>query len=226
MHTSSRITALGWTPVKGCTWLAASSLNITGHGIEQDRRWTPITHQLRAVKATDVPELAGVRVLPEDLPAASAGLVMPDEQTVMYYDRPFTATIHDSPMARRLSDAAGEPLWLAHTTGPTGFIWSSPLSVLLLSELDEAGLPIDVARYRANIVLDDLAAPLQLEPGAHVALPGGVELEVERPLDRCRVIDHNPADGQRDQQLLPRLRDGLLLGWGCRVPCPGTLSVT
>lgn len=222
MHTSPRISALGWTPVKGCTWLSASSLDVTSHGIEQDRRWTPVTHGLRAVKATDVPELAGLRLTSEDLPAPDEHLVFPDARTVHYYDRPFEAMVHDDPAAQRISEWIGQPVWLAHTTGPTGFIWSSPISVLLLSELAEAGLPTDTDRYRANVVLDDLSDTLPLTVGQRLEL-GDVVLEVERPLDRCRVIDHNPVDGQRDHHLLPRLRDGLLLGWGCRVLAPGTL---
>lgn len=216
------ISALGWTPVKGCTWLTANSLEVTSHGIEQDRRWTPVTRDLRAVKATDVPELAGLRLTPEDLPGPDEHLVFPGARTVHYYDRPFEAMVHDGPTAERISQWVREPVWLAHTTGLTGFIWSSPVSVLLLSELAAAGLPTDTDRYRANVVLDDLPAPLPLTVGQRLEL-GEVTLEVERPLDRCRVIDHNPVDGHRDQHLLPRLRDGLLLGWGCRVLRPGTL---
>lgn len=228
MSTRARIESLGWTPVKGTTWHQESRLEVTVDGITADRRWTPVTRDLRAVKATDVPQLAGLRVDLAELPGPGEDLACPETRTVMYYDRPFTATVHGGPVAERISDVVGQPVWLAHTTGAVGFIWSSPVSVLLRSELDEPDqpLPADTGRYRPNIVLDDRAVPLTLHPGATLELPGGVVLAAERELDRCLVINHHPVTGIQDANLLKRLRPGVLLGWGCRVLRPGALQIT
>ncbi|MEL4358134.1 MULTISPECIES: MOSC domain-containing protein [unclassified Luteococcus] len=228
MRQQAIVESLGWTPVKGTSWHAASRLEVGVDGIEQDRRWTPITRDLRAVKATDVPQLAGLRVEPAQLPGVGEDLVFPRPRTVRYYHRPFTAWVHDGPLARRIGAVVGEPVWLAHTTGPAGFIWSSPVSLLLRSELAHPTepLPDDTARYRPNIVLNDREAPLSLRPGARIELPDGVLLEAERELDRCLVINHHPVTGARDANLLKRLRPGVLLGWGCRVLRPGTVHTT
>lgn len=218
MHVES----LGLSPLKGTSWLQRDVVDLTRHGLAGDRRWSPVGPDLRCVKATDVPWLAGVRVTPADLPPPQSALHGGEQRTVMYYDRAFRCQLHDGELAARLSEAAGRELLLARTTGEVGFIWSSPVSVLLRSEISE--LPGDTGRYRPNVVLDDRAAPLQLAVGDRLDL-GEVVLQVERPLERCLVIDHDPVTGRRDQRLLGRLRPGVLLGWGCRVVRPGALRV-
>ncbi|GAA1388933.1 MOSC domain-containing protein [Luteococcus peritonei] len=213
---------LGWSPVKGTSWLSAERLELDGDGIEGDRLWSPVTPDLRCVRATDLPWLAGLRVEPTELPGPDDLLLDGRERTVLYYDRRFSALVHGGEVARRLSEAAGQELLLARTTGRRGFIWSSPVSLLLRSELDD--LPLDTDRYRPNIVLDDRAEPIRPEPGMRLRL-GPVVLHVEAPLERCLVIDHHPVTGRRDQRLLGRLRPGVLLGWGCRVLAPGSLAL-
>ncbi|WP_420174592.1 MOSC domain-containing protein [Luteococcus sp. OSA5] len=139
-----------------------------------------------------------------------------------YYDRSFNCTIHGGPVAERLSRAAGTDLLLARTTGTAGFIWSSPVSILLRSEVEALGLPTDLGRYRANLVVDDRDAPLTLGAG-NVLDFGEVRLVVERELDRCLVVNHDPVTGEHDEDLLHRLRPGVLLGHGARVESGGLL---
>ncbi|MGO4958261.1 MOSC domain-containing protein [Luteococcus sp. Sow4_B9] len=223
----AQVEALGWTPVKGTRWLETGLLVTTEHGAVGDRLWSPVTRsadgELRAVRAPQVPELASVTVLAGELPTLGEHQAMPgDEHEVTYYDRRFKCSIHGGPVALRLSQAAGSPLLLARVSGRTGFIWSSPLSILLRSELDELGLPDDLPRYRANIVLDDRDAPLKPQTGDWLQV-GDLQLEVERELDRCQLVNHSPVTGERDEDLLGRLRPGLLLGYGCRVRTPGLL---
>lgn len=218
------VSALGWAPLKGCTWLAADSVDLTADGVPGDRLWSPVTHDLRCVKATDVPELAGVLVQPDQLPALDEFLVHPDGQTVRYYDRTFPAMVHEGPVARRLSQAVGQQLWLAHTSASRGFVWSSPVSLLLTSQLARLGLPTDVFRYRPNVVVDDAARPLELAVDSRLRV-GDAELVVERHLDRCVVVNHHPVTGAADASLLHRLDPGVLLGLGCTVARPGRVQL-
>lgn len=215
------VESLGWVPVKGTTWHQEQELRLTLDGVPGDRLWSPISPQGVCLKATDVPELAGVRVETDELPGPDEHLVG-GPTTLHYYDRVFPGTKHGGPVAERLSEAVGRPVLLGHTTAPRGFVWASPVSVLLRSELDQ--LPTDTGRYRPNVVLDDRDAPLHPEPGDRLRL-GEVLLEVEHELDRCLVINHNPVTGRKDQSLLKRLRPGLLLAYGCRVVEPGTVRV-
>ncbi|GEM_PF-4045692 len=224
MSMDAAVESLGWTPVKGAAWLQEQSVELDEQGVAGDRLWSPVVGDigggLRCIKATDVPWLVGVGVLPAEL--ADEPQLSPATTQVRYYHRHFEATIHRGRVAERLSRAAGQELWLARTSQRPGFIWSSPVSVLLRSELDD--LPTDTGRYRPNLVLDDRAAPLRLSPGSRLRVQG-VELEVEQPLERCLVINHNPVTGQQDHSLLKRLHPGVLLAWGCRVVRPGTLRV-
>lgn len=48
-------------------------------------------------------------------------------------------------------------------------------------------------------------------------------LVVERELDRCLVVNHDPVTGEHDEDLLHRLRPGVLLGHGARVQSGGRL---
>ena len=102
MHVES----LGLSPVKGTSWLQRDVVDLTRHGLAGDRRWSPVGPDLRCVKATDVPWLAGVRVTPADLPPPQSALHGGEQRTVMYYDRAFRCQLHDGELAARLSEAA------------------------------------------------------------------------------------------------------------------------
>lgn len=214
----TRIQQVGWAPVKGVTWLTPGQVRVDAEGVVGDRAWSPVGENLVCLKATEAPELAGLRVSADELPEPGG-----DEVTVTYWGRPFPATVHGGLVADRISAVVGQPLRLAHTRRRPGFVWSSPISVVLVSELD--GLPLDVGRYRANIVLDDRDSPLKLTVGQRLYVDE-VVLEVERRLDRCVVINHDPVTGRRDADLLPLLPTGLVLGFGCRVVRAGRVRVS
>ena len=165
---TARIERLGHTLVRGTAWRSLPAAEVGDHGIASDRRWTPVRPDLTCPRATDHPHLVRVDLGPDDLPGAAEALHRGDELPIAYYDRTLAARVYGGPAAERLSDALGEPVHLAHTTGSHGFIWSEPVSVLLRSEL--GGLPGDVDRYRANVVVDDIADPLRLAVGDHLAL--------------------------------------------------------
>lgn len=219
---SITVDALGLAAVKGLSWSSAPEVHLIHDGVVGDRHWSPVTPDLTCIKATDHPAMVGVSAGSVDLPGAEHVLFDGRPQTVRYYSRPVTARIFDGPLAHRVSVAAGQRLYLACAEGPGHFLWSSPVSVLLRSELED--LPHDVARYRANVVLDDRGQPLSMGVGTRLVM-GEAVLEVERELERCVIINHHARTGNRDASLLGRLRPGLLLGYGCAVVGPGGVNV-
>ncbi|NHU84854.1 MOSC domain-containing protein [Kocuria sp. JC486] len=217
-----RVEQLGFALVKGLSWTLADTVQVTHDGVVGDRHWSPVTPDLRCIKATDFPEMVGLSASAVDLPTEGDALFDGESQTVRYYSRPVRARVFGGRLADRISEAAGQRLYLAQAPGPGSFLWSSPVSVLLRSELD--GLPGDVGRYRANVVVDDRADLLRLAPGAQLSL-GDVLLEVERELERCVIVNHDLVTGSQDASLLGDLRPGVLLGYGCRVLQSGRVSV-
>lgn len=228
MSGMTRVHALGLTPVRGTGWHLCDEVVLDSGGVVGDRAWTPVLDDLSCLRLTEVPHLVAVRVTAAELPTGPGR-----RAEVSYYGRTFAAGLHGGPVADRLSAAAGRRVAVAHTDERPGFVWSSPVSVLLseLAELSElAGLPgVDgdlgaLGRYRTNIVIDDRESPLRSAPGVRLAL-GQVVVEVERELERCLVIDHDAATGVRDARLLHRLRPGVQLGFGTRVVRAGRLAV-
>lgn len=221
--TGARVVRLGWTPVRGTRWLAPDSVLVDADGIRGDRAWSAVDSGLDAVRAAKHPEMMRLVVYEGDLPASTDAA---PEVEVTYWGRPVPASLHDGPLAERLSDCIGAPVRLARTRRPGGFIWGAAVSVLFTSELTALphDPPVQVDRYRPNVVVDDARDPLGIVPGA-VLQAGGVRLRAVDPIDRCIVIDHHPLTGERDERLMSRLRPGALLGWGCRVEVPGRLCV-
>lgn len=212
------VEGLGLAEIKGLGWSAAREIQIAMSGVIGDRHWSPVTENGICIKATDFPSMVGIRFGRAELPAQADVLHGGQAQTIRYYSRSVSARVYKGALADRLSAAAGQRLYLARADGPGRFLWSSPVSVLLRSELE--GLPDDAGRYRANVVIDDRQAPLPLVIGVRLEI-GEAVLEVERELERCVVINHDPATGIQDESLLRRLRAGVLLGYGCRVIRPG-----
>ncbi|TCO59624.1 MOSC domain-containing protein [Actinocrispum wychmicini] len=101
----------------------------------------------------------------------------------------------------------GEPgLRLVHadTTG----LWDcvdAELSLLNLASVRAlegmAGRALDPRRFRANVHLDGLSAFAELSwVGRRIRL-GDCEVEVIRPIQRCRATSANPSTGERDVEL-------------------------
>lgn len=214
---SARILLLGWTPVRGTLWHEVDAVELDGAGIKGDRAWSAVDRHHNCLKAAKHPELLPLRIPPADLPT-------PGEETdeVRYWDRVFPASVHGGDLAHRLTELVGKPTLLAHTSQRPSFIWGSPLSVICLSDL--VNLPRPLARYRANIIVDDVDDALRLDRGVHLQL-GDALIRITEPIDRCIVIEHDPATGVRDERILKRLAPKVELGWGAQVLAPASLRI-
>ncbi len=72
-------------------------------------------------------------------------------------------------------------------------------TVMALS--DAAGVEIDAARFRGNFLVDGLAAWEEFSWVGKRLRIGEAELEVLRPIDRCKATSINPATGEVDANI-------------------------
>jgi len=97
-------------------------------------------------------------------------------------------------------------------SGETRYPDREPVHLSLVSQatLDElarlAGKPIDVRRFRPNVLLEGVAAWAEFDwVGQEIQL-GTARLEITAPINRCLNIDVNPDTGERDIPLLSLLQ--------------------
>jgi len=75
----------------------------------------------------------------------------------------------------------------------------NPASVAALARA--AGRQLDVGRFRGNVLLDGLPAWAELAWVGRRLRLGAAEIEVIRPIDRCRATSVDPATGRADVNL-------------------------
>jgi hypothetical protein len=125
----------------------------------------------------------------------------------------YLAAIYPSQAARHPDRA---PLRLVgDATGKTRYPDRESVHLSLLSQatLDElaliAGKPIDVRRFRPNVLLQGVPAWTEFDwVGQEIQL-GAARLEITAPINRCLNIDVNPDTGERDIPLFSLLQKHL-----------------
>lgn len=81
---------------------------------------------------------------------------------------------------------------------PTGYV--SIVNRASVAALEErVGMPVDPMRFRANVLVEDLAPWAELDMvGRVLAAPSGLRLRVTSRIVRCAATDVDPATGIRD----------------------------
>lgn len=122
----------------------------------------------------------------------------------------YLAEIQPTKEARHPQRAA---LHLAgNSSGETRYPDREPVHISLLSQatLDEltekAGTPIDVRRFRPNILLEGIPAWAEFELIGKQFQLGNARIEVAARIGRCVNIEVNPETGDRDISLLSLLQ--------------------
>lgn len=243
--TSAPVRRLGFAALKGTRHLAHDTVTLGQGGPLGDRAFClldPAT--ARVLRTIDNPSLTRVEATTHDgtltllFPDGTvvAGCPAPTDEvplTVDYWGRPATVRPLDGPHGAALTAYLGRPVRLA-ATAPGEVVWAGAVSLVTSGELDRlserlrgAGLTppsaLD-ARFRATITLD---APQDPAPGTRLRV-GTATIEVHRRIDRCAVVDIDPATGRRDVPVLAHLErhDGLLtFGVDARVVQPGRIAV-
>ncbi len=109
-----------------------------------------------------------------------------------------------------------EPAQLVKAPDETGMSDNGlpQVSLLNLSSLralsQKVGQPLEVERFRGNIVFDGLAPWEEFDMLGKRVQVGAVTLEVTERIERCRATEANPTTGKRDASTLRALNDG----WG------------
>lgn len=235
---------IGYAAVKGTRHLTHPTVTLGPDGPVGDRAFClvdPPTGQV--LRTVDHPALVRVEATASDgdltlrFPDGSVvdGRPEPAEllQDADYWGRSVTAHLLDGPHSGALAAYLGRPVRLA-ATRPGDVVWAGAVSVVTTGALARLSRRIEAAgqqpptrldeRFRATLTLDADEDPA---PGTRLRV-GTATIEVGRRIDRCAVVDTDPATGRRDQPVLTHLErhDGLLtFGVDARVLEPGRIEV-
>jgi len=246
---SARIAALYRYPVKGLGAEALATVRLAaGGGFPGDRRhalalvatpdtacpagWLPksaclAAHRLPALAALDcrLDERGRLSIRRRGHELAGGNPADAAERTALErFFRDFAgAETNPAPSELRLATALESPF----TDAPEPLV--SIVARASLAELERrCGQPLDVRRFRANLVVEETLPWQELDwIGAELA-GGDVRLRVVEPIMRCAAIHADPASGRAEGDLLrplARLHGEPLFGVYARVTAGGTLAV-
>ncbi len=132
----------------------------------------------------------------------------------------------EGPWSETLSAYAGRPIHLARCAAASGAIDVFPITLLTTGSLRrlarEVGAPVDAARFRAGIVLDNSIEHEEDAWSGRQLRLGTVTLKVRTAVPRCGITGFNPSSGMRDQEVMKgliryrdkaSLPDGMLPGF-------------
>ncbi|MEM8850559.1 MAG: MOSC domain-containing protein [Pseudomonadota bacterium] len=142
-------------------------------------------------------------------------------------------TLHHPARPDLTFDPAGEssrladwvrPIWPADRPAPTRLVKAPPqgmgdngepqVAILNLASLralsQKIGRPLDIERFRGNLIVDDLPPWGEFDWIGRQIRIGAVTLDVTDPIGRCRATEASPETGTRDANVLRTLDDG----WG------------
>lgn len=210
---------VGYAPIKGTRHLARPSVALSPTGPVGDRRFCLVDPEHgRALRTVENPGLVAVRAqcsgselscrFRDDSPITATITVTEDESTFDYWGRQVTGRIVRGPWAAafgRYLDA--DPVLVA--CDPGDVVFGAPVTVVCRSSIDalaeQLGTPIDPARWRATVVIDDSTGPIEAGWIGRRLRIGAATLSVTAPVARCAVINVSPETGRRDGALLKAL---------------------
>ncbi len=226
-----RIASLHVYPVKSCRGIDIESTLMTATGPEWDRRWMIVTADDRFITQRSHPRLATIAVAVDDgRLRLSADGGAPLEIPVAHGGVPRRVTIwHDECLGVDAGDEAADwlsaalddrlrlvridpalprlanPEYAGPRPQPVNFTDGYP--VLMISSESLAGLnrrlpaPIPMARFRPNIVIEDVAA--HAEDAMTLFRIGPVVLRGVKLCTRCPITTTDQRTGARDPQQQP-----------------------
>jgi len=117
-----------------------------------------------------------------------------------------------------------KPLWPDHLAAPKRVVSAPPqgmadngvaqVSILNMASLralsQRLGQPLQIERFRGNVVLDGLGPWQEFEWLGRAVQIGAATVEVTDRISRCRATEANPTTGRRDAETLAALHRG----WG------------
>jgi uncharacterized protein len=223
-----RVVGLWRYPVKSMGGEALAEVDVSWHGFAGDRRWAFIRDGvsrsgfpwLTLRERGDMSHFHPSFVEPER-PDASALIVRTPEGVELDIDDPRLAT-HLSPAGVRL---------IKQDRGVFDTFPLSLVSTRTLARLsDSVGVPLDVQRFRPNILVEPAADEGEFPEDdwvGHVLRVGAMRMRVDKRDGRCAVITIDPVTTVRDPLVLKavvRDRDGCVGVYATTVE-PGRVAV-
>ena len=253
-----RVAQLGQVFVKATRFLHPESVEIDRCGIRHDRDFAiaeaddsfvstanhgdffPLTFAYDAATDRLRLTLPGGEVV--EGPAAAAGRSWDHDHFTV---RTFRVAEVEGPWTRALSDFAGRPIRLVRCLATGSAIDFLPVTFVTTGSLRrlsrEMGVPVEGARFRPGLVLDNAVEHEEDGWDGRLIRVGAVTLKVRSPAPRCPIPGLNPARGVRDLEVMKALiryrdkqayPDGLLAGYEtpgfatyAEVVEPGTVRV-
>jgi len=153
-----------------------------------------------------------------------------------YWGRPASVDVVDGPWAEAYSDLLGVTVALTRAQQPGEFVYGAPVTLVTTSAIrrleERVGHAIDSHRFRATFVIDTDGLDAAVEDswiGTELQL-GPARVRVTGAIDRCAVIDLDPASGASGTRLLQTLASyrmrGKALDFGlyAEIVTPGRVS--
>ncbi len=112
----------------------------------------------------------------------------------------------EGPWQQALSEFAGRPIRLVRCLSKGAAVDVLPVTVLTTGSLrrvaQEVGSPVDAARFRAGLVLDNSVEHEEDQWDGKRLRIGTAVLRVRTPVPRCAITGFNPTTGIRDQEVM------------------------
>jgi uncharacterized protein YcbX len=153
-----------------------------------------------------------------------------------YWGRSAAVEVVDGPWAGAFSDLLGRPVALTRVAQPGEVVYGASISVVTTSSLrllaETVAHAVDAARFRSTLVIDTDELEPHVEDsweGRELRM-GSAIIRIQGAIDRCAVIDADPATGAPGSRLLRalagyRLRDTSIdFGAYAEVVTPGVVS--
>jgi uncharacterized protein len=219
MPTELVVRAAGLAPVKGMRHLALERLDLDEDGPVGDHRWCLVDVRAgRVLRTVQHPSLIAVAARVDDevlaltLPTGESVAAVPEETgetvTCDYWGRAVPLALTDGPHAALMSDHLGQDVRLA-AAPRGGVVFAAPLTLVGTASLEalaeQAGRPVDSARFRPNLVVETDEAWVEDAWLGREVRVGDALLRVGGPVPRCVVIDHHPVTSAKDVRLLKQL---------------------
>jgi len=215
-------------PVKSMAGESLGSAEVGWHGVAGDRRWAFVRPGLERsdfpwLTIRERPEMAGYR------PAFTAPERPDDAPTVVRTPDGRTLDVADPALSAEL----GEGVRLLKQN--RGVFDIAPLALITTGAIDElgrrVGLPLEVARFRPNIVVEQsarLTGAFAEDAWVGTVLRiGGCAVRIDQRDKRCVMVNVDPESAHRDPRVLRTIaqeREACLGVYGTTVR-PGRLAV-
>ena len=214
---------LSVTPVRSLALQHPESVQLTEHGVVEDRRYlltTPDGRLFDAIKHGPLLRIAAeVETDPERLTLrfpggerVSSEVRLGGTEMIEVYGRRFTVRPVIGPWAAAVSDYAGRPVRLVrserlpeeHDRAPTSLV--SAASVARLAEQLDGDQGLDARRFRMLIEINGAAAHEEDEWVGQLVRVGAATIRITKRVARCAITTLDPDTGTRNLATLHAIK--------------------